>query len=99
MQVWAEPFTKLRLSKIFNLFQDPFERADITSNTYWDWQINHVGSIYGAMDEVFAFLATFKRLPAALVPTELRADDDREQTIDDMKDAMKRKSSGSRALQ
>ena len=43
MGVWAEPFTKLRLQKIFNLFQDPFERADITSNTFWDWQLNHVG--------------------------------------------------------
>ena len=42
MGVWAEPFTTLRLQKIFNLFQDPFERADITSNTFWDWQINHV---------------------------------------------------------
>ena len=43
MGVWAEPFTKLRLQKIFNLFQDPYERADITSNTFWDWQLNHVG--------------------------------------------------------
>ena len=38
--VWAEPFTTLRLQKIFNLMQDPFERADITSNNFWDWQIN-----------------------------------------------------------
>ena len=38
MGVWAEPFTKLRLQKIYNLFQDPYERADITSNTFWDWQ-------------------------------------------------------------
>ena len=53
MGVWAEPFTKLRLQKIFNLFQDPFERADITSNTFWDWQINHVGQVYGVMDDVF----------------------------------------------
>jgi arylsulfatase A-like enzyme len=45
MQVWAEPFTKLRLQKIFNLLQDPFERADITSNTFWDWQLNHVGRL------------------------------------------------------
>ena len=43
MGVWAEPFTTLRLQKIFNLMQDPFERADITSNTYWDWLMNHVG--------------------------------------------------------
>ena len=53
MQVWAEPFTKLRLQKIYNLFQDPYERADITSNTFWDWQINHVGPMYGVMDDVF----------------------------------------------
>ena len=46
MGVWAEPFTTLRLQKVFNLIQDPFERADITSNTFWDWQINHVGSAY-----------------------------------------------------
>ena len=55
MGVWAEPFTTLRLQKIFNVMQDPFERADITSNTFWDWQINHVGSMYGVMDDVFAF--------------------------------------------
>ena len=39
MGVWAEPFTNLRLQKIFNLMQDPYERADITSNTFWDWQL------------------------------------------------------------
>ena len=35
--VWAEPFVRLRLPKIFNLRTDPYEFADITSNTYWDW--------------------------------------------------------------
>ena len=60
MGVWAEPFTTLRLQKIFNLMQDPFERADITSNTFWDWQINHVGTMYGVMDDVFQFVETFK---------------------------------------
>ena len=34
MQVWAEPFTKLRVPKLFNLRTDPYEFADITSNTY-----------------------------------------------------------------
>ena len=37
MQVWAEPFTRLRLPKLFNLRTDPYEFADITSNTYYDW--------------------------------------------------------------
>jgi arylsulfatase len=68
MGVWAEPFTKLRLAKIFNLFQDPYERADFTSNTFWDWQLNHVGQVYGAMDEVFKFAATFKEFPPRSFP-------------------------------
>jgi arylsulfatase A-like enzyme len=44
--VWAEPFVKLRLPKIFNLRRDPFERADQDSNTYWDWVFNHVFLLY-----------------------------------------------------
>jgi hypothetical protein len=32
----------LAVPKLFNLRTDPYERADITSNTYWDWVINHV---------------------------------------------------------
>src|SRR6478672_7072433 len=36
LQIWAEPFVPLRVPKLFNLRTDPFERADITSNTYWD---------------------------------------------------------------
>ena len=54
MGVWAEPFTTLACRRS-SILQDPFERADITSNTFWDWQMNHVGQIYGMMDDVFAF--------------------------------------------
>ena len=68
MGLWAEPFTTLRLQKIFNLMQDPYERADITSNTYWDWNLNHVGSVYGTMDDVFAFVTTFKDFPPRSYP-------------------------------
>src|SRR5262245_27634244 len=68
LEVWAEPFTTLRLQKIYNLMQDPYERADITSNTYWDWNLNHVGSAYGTMNEVFAFVATFDEFPPRSFP-------------------------------
>ena len=37
LRVWAEPFTPLRVPKLFDLRADPYERADITSNTYYDW--------------------------------------------------------------
>ena len=31
-----------RFPKLYNLRTDPYERADITSNTYWDWYIDHI---------------------------------------------------------
>jgi arylsulfatase len=94
MQVWAEPFTKLRLQKIYNLFQDPFERADITSNTFWDWNLNHVGQIYGVMDEVFGFVATFKEFPPRSFPPSFVPSTIMEDTISDHKDARRRSTVG-----
>jgi len=85
MQVWAEPFTTLRLQKIYNLFQDPFERADITSNTFWDWQLDHVELMYGVMEDVFQFVATFKDFPPRSFPPSFNPANILEQTIDDYK--------------
>jgi arylsulfatase A-like enzyme len=85
MGVWAEPFTTLRLQKIFNLYQDPFERADITSNTFWDWQLNHVGPIYGVMGDVFVFVDTFKEFPPRSFPPSFNPANILEETLDDIK--------------
>jgi arylsulfatase A-like enzyme len=93
MGVWAEPFTTLRLQKIYNLMQDPFERADITSNTYWDWTINHVGSMYGVMDDVFKFMGTFKEFPPRSFPPSFNPANILESTIEGMK--QKRELAGS----
>ncbi len=96
MQVWAEPFTKLRLQKIFNLFQDPFERADITSNTYWDWNLNQIGGVYGVMEEVGQFVETFKEFPPRSFPPSFVPATIMEQTMDDLKDARRGTSGGGR---
>jgi arylsulfatase len=85
MGVWAEPFTTLRLQKIFNLMQDPFERADITSNTYWDWNLNNVGAIYGIMEEVFQFVATFKEFPPRSFPPSFNPANIMESTLESIK--------------
>jgi len=63
VQIWAEPFVFLRFPKIFNLRTDPFERADITSNTYWDWVMDRVYMVYAGQSLVTQFLATFKEFP------------------------------------
>ena len=61
--VWAEPFTVLRVPKMFNLRTDPFERADITSNTYWDWVLDRAYLAVPAQAIVAEFLQTFLAFP------------------------------------
>ena len=63
MQLWAEPFVALRLPKLFNLRTDPFERADFTSNTYWDWLIDSGILVLTASALVSQFLESFKEFP------------------------------------
>jgi arylsulfatase len=63
LRVWAEPFVSLRLPKIFNLRTDPYERADITSNTYYDWIFDHAFLLVPAQAYVGQFIATFKDYP------------------------------------
>jgi arylsulfatase len=63
MQIWMEPLVTLRIPKIFNLRTDPYERADITSNTYFDWLLDHVYLLVPAQVGVAEFLQTFKEFP------------------------------------
>jgi arylsulfatase len=63
MQIWAEPFTHLRVPKLFNLRTDPYEYADITSNTYYDWFMHHGYFIMLAQGAASKFVATFKDFP------------------------------------
>jgi arylsulfatase len=63
LEVWAEPFTPLRVPKLYNLRTDPFERADVTSNTYWDWYMTKGYMIMAAQAIVGQFLQTFKDYP------------------------------------
>ncbi len=63
MGVWAEPFVKLRLPKLFNLRTDPYEFADITSNSYYEWFLYHAYILYGAWAITDKWAATFKDFP------------------------------------
>ena len=63
LQIWFEPFTVLRVPKLFNLRTDPYERADVTSNTYWDWFIENDYLALAATALVTQFLATFADFP------------------------------------
>jgi arylsulfatase len=75
LRIWAEPFTKLRLPKIYNLRSDPYERADITSNTYYDWLMSDGAGVIVAGPAVAGqFLATFKDFPPSQRPSSFSID-------------------------
>ena len=62
-RVWMEPFVPLRVPLIENLRRDPYERATITSNTYYDWLLDRAFLLVPVQAYVVNFLATFKEFP------------------------------------
>jgi arylsulfatase len=62
-QAWAEPFVPLRVPLIFNLRRDPYERSQVTSNTYYDWLLDRAYLLVPAQAYVGEFLATFREYP------------------------------------
>jgi arylsulfatase len=74
LKVWFEPFVPLRAPMLFNLRTDPFERADVTSNTYWDWYLDRLFLMVPAQGIVGAFLSTFLEYPPRMKPASFTID-------------------------
>ena len=74
LRIWAEPFTPLRVPKLFNLRTDPFEYADITSNTYYDWFLRRDFFVFYATAMAAQFLDTFKEFPPRHPPASFSID-------------------------
>jgi len=79
-RVWMEPFVPMRVPLIFNLRRDPYERASITSNTYYDWMLDRAFLLVPAQAYVGNFLKTFKEFPPRQKPASFSL----EQVIDKM---------------
>jgi arylsulfatase len=85
LRVWQEPFVALRFPKLFNLRTDPYERAEITSNTYWDWVLDHIFLFVPAQQIVGQFLATFKEFPPRQKAASFTVDQVLEQLVSSSK--------------
>ncbi len=72
--MWGEPFTVLRVPKLFNLRLDPFERADITSNTYYDWLLSHDFVMSAGAAATEQHLKTFVAFPPRQRPATFTID-------------------------
>ena len=75
LKVWGEPFTRLRLPKIYNLRTDPYEFADVTSNSYYEWFLYHAYILYGAFTLADKFAETFKEFPIIQKPNSFTIDE------------------------
>jgi arylsulfatase A-like enzyme len=90
MRIWAEPFTKLRMPKLFNMRADPYERADVTSNTYYDWLISDGAGIFIASQPIVGqFLASFKDYPPSQRPSSFSIDQIVEKMQQNFQDAQR----------
>jgi arylsulfatase len=74
LQVWAEPFVQLRVPLLFNLRTDPFERAQMTSNTYYDWVLDRVYLMIPSQKVVGDFLRTFMTYPPRMKAASFTVD-------------------------
>jgi len=75
MLVWSEPFVKTRIPWLYNLRTDPYERATITSNTYWDWYFDHIFLLLPAQSYVAQFTGTFVDYPPRQKAASFTIDD------------------------
>ena len=74
LSIWAEPFVELRFPKLFNLRTDPYERADITSNTYYDWVLDHAWAFVPAQAYVARMLQSLLEFPPRQEPASFNID-------------------------
>lgn len=81
LRAWAEPWTVLRIPLLFNLRRDPYERAQITSNTYYDWMIDRIFILNAAGAYVNRFLATFEEFPPSQKPGTFTVGDARDKIL------------------
>jgi len=72
--VWMRDFRPLRVPYIYNLRTDPYERATITSNRYYNWLIRRAFLLVPAQDVVGDFIATFKEFPPRMKPSSFTID-------------------------
>jgi arylsulfatase len=79
LDIWGEPFTPRRVPLLFNLRMDPYERAQITSNSYYAWSLHKLYMLFGAQAIAAEFVATFKEFPPRQKPQSFNLDQIMEQ--------------------
>jgi arylsulfatase A-like enzyme len=91
--VWAEPFVTLRVPKLYNLRMDPYERADIVSDQYYDWVAKNDYLLVKGQLKAASFLETFAAYPPSQPPASFNIEGVREQVNKVIEAAVKKRGS------
>jgi arylsulfatase len=59
---------------MYNLRMDPYERADVTSNTYYEYLLERAFPVVPTQAIVGQFIATFRDLPPRQRPSSFSVD-------------------------
>jgi len=74
LDIWRKGFEKLRVGKLFDLYEDPFERGD-KSLLYDEWFMHHAYMMYGGTALVAQWLQSFKDFPPRQKPATFNLDE------------------------
>ncbi|MNR04928.1 hypothetical protein D3C85_1209260 [compost metagenome] len=89
LQVWSEPFTCLRVPKLFHLRMDPYERADVVSDQYYDWLTKNDYLLFQGTAKAAKFLQTFVDYPPSQRPASFSIDQIRSDVDKKIEEKMK----------
>jgi hypothetical protein len=81
--IWANPFTCLRIPRMFNLRMDPYEHAQISGDNYDSWRADNAYLVFDGVRRAAAFLQTFVEYPPSQPPASF--------SVDQIEDAVKKK--------
>ncbi len=81
--IWANPFTCLRVPRMFNLRMDPYEHAQISGDNYDSWRIDNAYLVFEGTRRATIFLQTFIEYPPSQPPASF--------SIDQVEEAVKKK--------
>jgi arylsulfatase len=72
--IWREPYVFLRTPKLFHLRRDPYEQADLGSNTYNEWWAARTPRILHGTAVLTPFLMSFQQFPPRQRPASFTVD-------------------------
>ncbi len=74
LNVWQDPLVPLRFPKLFDIYADPFERADHDAGDYDRWRVEHAYALVPAQAFVARHLATYQEFPPRQKPGSFSLD-------------------------